>query len=254
MAESDTRPRIDITDTIADVDAAWDEWDDDVPAHAPPSHRRRLFAVLRWAACGFAALTALSLALTGFVSGIAIVGGAVAAGIAVAGFFAVFAMASRLHERAGGHVLLWTTTLAYAVVINVFSASFGFDAIITMAAVAGTASAALAILALGVAIGFGALAMLGRWVIFIGLSTGAALVLAPEMWWVGLVAGFLLAIVVEMTLDVALQRPHVPEPALAACLIAGITAIVLLVIFTLIRFGARVAAGAVAAGAEAARY
>ena len=254
MAESDTRPRIDIADTIAGVDAAWDEWDDDVPAHAPPSHRRRLFAVLGWAAGGFAALTALSFALTGFVSGIAIVGGAIAAGIAVAGFFAVFAMASRLHGRASGHVLLWTTTLAYAVVINVFSASFGFDALITMAAVAGTASAALAILALGVAIGFGALAMLGRWVIFIGLSTGAAFVLAPEMWWVGLVAGFLLAIVVEMTLDVALQRPHVPEPALGACLIAGITAIVILVIFTLIRFGARVAAGAVAAGAEAARY
>ena len=60
-------------------------------------------------------------------------------------------------------------------------------------------------------------------------STGAALVLAPEMWWVGLIAGFLLAIVVEMTLDVALQRPHVPEPALAACLIAGITAIMHLV-------------------------
>ena len=115
-------------------------------------------------------------------------------------------------------MLLWTTTLAYPVVIDVFSASFGFDTNITMVAVAGTATAALASLALGVAIGFGAFAVLGRWVIFVGLSTGAAFAFAPDAWRLGLVAGFLLAIVVEMTLDAALQRPHVPEPALAACL------------------------------------
>ena len=49
----------------------------------------------------------------------------------------------------------------------------------------------------------------------------------PELWWVGLIAGFLLAITVEMTLAAALERPHVPEPALAACLVAGVTAIVI---------------------------
>ena len=56
-----------------------------------------------------------------------------------------------------------------------------------------------------------------------------------------------------MTLGVALERVHVPEPALAACLVAGVTAIVILVLYALIRFGIRIAAGAVVVGAESAR-
>ena len=49
-----------------------------------------------------------------------------------------------------------------------------------------------------------------------GRGLGMGYAVDPELWWVGLIAGFLLAITVEMTLAAALERPHVPEPALAA--------------------------------------
>ena len=111
----------------------------------------------------------------------------------------------------------------------------------------------LVILAAGVAAGFNALAMCARWVTYIAAAIGTLYAIDPELWWVGLIAGFLLAITVEMTLAAALERAHVPEPALAACLVAGVTAIVILVLYAIIRFGVRIAAGAVVIGAGAAR-
>ena len=253
MPERERRPRIDIVDTVADVDAAWDEWDDETPGLSVPSPRNRLFKVLAWSGGGFAALTGFSLALAGQVSGIAFLGGALAAGLGVAGFAGVFTMASRLEHRIGAHLLLWVTTLFYAVLINLFSAAFGLDPIVASGAVAATGFGVLAILAVAVAVGFGAVAMCVRSVTFIALATGASYAIDPELWWVGLVAGFVLAITVEMTLAAALERPHIPEPALAACLVAGVTAIIILVLYALIRFGIRIAAGAVVVGVEAAR-
>ena len=112
---------------------------------------------------------------------------------------------------------------------------------------------ALTILAAGVAVGFSVLAMCVRWVTYIAAAIGTLYAIDPELWWVGLIAGFLLSVTVEMTLSAALERPHVPESALAACLVAGVTAIVILVLYALIRFGIRVAAGAVVIGTEATR-
>ena len=171
------------------------------------------------------------------------------------GFIAIFAVASQIAHRSGAHMLLWTATVFYAVLINLFSASFGVEPLIVAGAVAATGAAVLAILAVAVAVaaGFGPLAMCVRWVAFIALATGTLYAIDPDLWWVGLIAGFLLSVTVEMTLGAALERPHVPEPALAACLVAGVTAIVILVLYALIRFGIRIAADALVLGAEAAR-
>jgi len=232
---------------------AWDGWDDHVPRVTRPGLRRRLYAVLGWSAGGFAALVMLTLVLTGLVSGIPIVGGVASAVLGLIGFVGVFAFASRVHDRAGAHVLLWSTSLFYAVLFNLFAATVGLTGVMAAGAVAATATAVLAILALAVAIGFGRMAMFVRWLTFLALVTGTVSVIAPELWWVGLVAGFLLAMVVEMTLGAARTRPGVPEPALAACLVAGVAALVLLVLYALVRYGVRIVAGAVAAGAHAAR-
>ena len=211
MPERERRPRIDIADTVADIDAAWDEWDDETPRLCVPSPRARLFKVLAWSGGGFAALSGLSLALAGQVSGIAFLGGALAAGLGVAGFAGVFAMASRLEHRIGAHLLLWVTTVFYAVLISLFAAAFGFNPLLAAGAVAATGFGVLAVLAIAVGFGFGAVAMSVRWVIFIGLATGAWYAIDPELWWVGLVAGSLVAITVEMTLAAGLEAHRVPR-------------------------------------------
>ena len=253
MNEREARPNPHLAGAMADLEEACEDWDHDAPAVSTPSLRRRLFKVLGWSGGGFAVVAGLSLALAGHVSGIALFGGLIAAGLGVVGFIAIFAVASQIAHRSGAHMLLWTATVFYAVLINLFSASFGVEPLIVAGAVAATGAAVLAILTVAVAAGFGPLAMCVRWVTFIALATGTLYAIDPDLWWVGLIAGFLLSVTVEMTLGAALERPHVPEPALAACLVAGVTAIVILVLYALIRFGIRIAAGAVVLGAEAAR-
>ena len=253
MRTKGTHPNTHLAGTLNEADEAWEHWEDEAPAVSPAQLQKRLFKVLGWAGVGFAAVAGVSLALAGQVSGIALFGGLIAAGLGVVGFIATFAVASQIAHHSGAHMLLWTATVFYAVIINLFCASFGIEPLIVAGAVAATGAAVLVILAAGVAAGFNALAMCARWVTYIAAAIGTLYAIDPELWWVGLIAGFLLAITVEMTLGAALERPHVPEPALAACLVAGVTAIVILVLYAIIRFGIRIAAGAVVIGAQAAR-
>ena len=227
------------------------ELDEHFGARSP---RRRLFAVLAWSGTGFAVMAALTLAFADKALGVSLLGGAVSAGLGTVGFIAISAIASRLAGRAAAHVLLWATSVFYAAIICVFAASFGIDPVLAAGAVVGTGVAVLTVLAFAVATGFGGLAMGMRWIAFIALATGTLYVIEPGLWWVGLAGGFLLSVTVEMTLGAAFDRPYVPEPALAACLVAGVTAIVILVLFALIRFGIRLAAGAAIVGADAARH
>ena len=164
-----------------------------------------------WSGGGFTVLTGLGLALAGHVSGIAFLGGALAASLSVAGFAVVFALASRLSHRIGAHLLLWATTVLYAVLVNLVAAAFGVDPIFAAGAVAATGFGVLAILALAVAVGFGVVPTCVRSVAFVGLASGASYAVGPELWWVGLVTGSLLAITVAMTLAAALERPHAAE-------------------------------------------
>ena len=179
------------------------------------------------------------------------------------GFVAVVRNASALDEQHTQHVqqaktLFWITVGACAVLINVFATAFniGGDSELGLAlvvwvtlAVVATGAAVLAILSIAIAIGFedpGSAIL--RWGLFIAAVFLPVCIVDSELWWVGLIGGFLLASAVEMAIHEALERWHVPAPALGACLVAGVTAVVLLVIYVVVRFVLRFA-GSVLAGA-----
>ena len=234
-------------------------FDEEFPSIEAPGARRRLFTILAWAGGGFAAVAALSLVLAGFsdtlFGDVGIGSAAVCVGIGLVGFVAVVAIARELdeHHRVRAQVLFWVTTIAYAVLINVFAAAFNFDGSAETGfafvagvalAVAGVGAAVLGALAIAIVIGFENPFMLFvRWGVFIALVAVPVWAIDPELWWAGLIAGFLLAVAVETTINEALRRWHVPEPALAACLVAGVTAVVLLVIYVVVRFVLRLVAG-----------
>lgn len=46
-------------------------------------------------------------------------------------------------------------------------------------------------------------------------------------------------------LVVTVERPHVPEPALAACLVSAVAAVVIWLIYLAIRFGLRITAATI---------
>ena len=187
------------------------------------------------------------------VGDVGMVGGAsVCVLIGFAGFFAVRAIALPLGEdqRNRARVLLWATTLGYAVLINVFAASFGsaiqyafgvYLPIMVAGCVAATGAAVLGVLAIAIAVGYGSRRKTFlRWLGLVGLAIGAAAVYDPDNFLVGgVITGLVLAGIVEVTVGAALEHPHVPEPALAACLVAGVTAVVLWVIYRFIRLAMR---------------
>lgn len=231
--------------------------DDEFPSVEAPGVRRRLFSILAWGGCGFAAITVVSMVLAHvFEDHLRDVGLGVASLCVVAGligFVAVVRIAQQLdeHHRTASQVLLWATVVVYAALINVFAAALnlgpdsglGIEFVGAVAiAVAATGAAVLAVLAIAIAIGIESPLMLAvRWAVFVALVAVPVYVIDSELWWVGLICGFLLAVAVEATINEALKRWYVPEPALAACLVAGVTAVVLLVIYVIARFVFRVA-------------
>lgn len=231
-----------------------------------PDPRRRLFAILGWAGAGFAVIAALSVAMAaiphGLLDEIGFRSAATCVTIGLIGFVVVVAIALRLdeHQRAGAKVLLWATVVAYSGVINVFAAALNLtgqaaEGIHLVGLVAGAVAVAgaaiIGTLAVAVSTGFNSpLSAPLRWIILIALAAGPVWGFEPELWWVGVLAGVLLAFTVEMILVAALDYWHVPEPALAACLVAGVTAIVLLVIYTIVRYVLKLTAHATAAGVE----
>ena len=231
-----------------------------------PDPRRRLFAILGWAGAGFAVIAALSVAIAamphGLLDEVGFKSAATCVAVGLIGFVAVAAIASNLdeHQHAAAKVLLWVTVVVYSVLINVFAAALdliwqaaeGFNLVgIVASAVAVAGAAVIGVLAVAVSTGFDSpVSAPLRWIILIVLATGPVWVFEPELWWIGVCAGVLLAFTVEMILAAALERWYVPEPALAACLVAGVTAIVLLVIYTIVRFALKLTAHAAAAGVE----
>ena len=212
--------------------------------------RRRLFTVLGWTAAGFtgeAVLTALIVLSEMPFQGVGFLGAAISVAVGFAVFAGVFLMAFRMtsENRASAQALLWLTTLAYALLIHVFAATMGFGddqaRHILSLLVAGTVLfvgvGVLLILATAVGVGYqsdGKTVL--RWLAVLALVAGPVALLQPDAWWVGVLAGLLLAWAVDLVVSEALQHPDVPAPALAACLVAAVSAVVLLVIYAIIRF------------------
>ena len=240
--------------------------DEEFPGLEAPGVRRRLFTILAWAGGGFAAIAALSLVLASVLAqilgDIGVFAATLCVGAGVAGFVAVVRAAQQLDERHVGEAktLFWITVVACAVLVSVFSTAFniggdpqlGLALVVWVAlAVVATGAAVIAVLALAVAIGFDDPRMLFvRWGVFIAAVFIPVCVVDSELWWVGLIGGLALAGAVETTVNEALRRWYVPEPALGACLVAGVTTVVLLVIYVVVRFVLRFA-GSVLAGAGA---
>lgn len=240
MATDDT----DLDDALAELDVA-------LPASSWLASRRRLFATLAWAGAGFVGVAVLASVLVPFSQslfqgvGLSWASVSVAIGFAVFGGVMMLAVGLTEDDRSTAQFLLWGTAAVYAVLVHVFVA--GLDVtdgeaahqllFFVAGAVLASGGAVLLILALAVAIGFESNgSMFARWLAFVALTAGGVMLLDTDLWWVGLICGIMLAWAVDLTVSVALQHPDVPEPALAACLVAGVSAVVLLVILVVVRF------------------
>ena len=237
------------------------DWEDTWPAS-----RARLFAVLGWAAAGFTAVAILA-ALIALWSetlfqevGLRAAGLSVGVGLAVFAGVAWTALQMTWENRTAAQALLWSTTLIYAVLINVFAAaldlgdsSAGWELVLfVVSTVLLVGAGVLCVLGVAVAIGFeGNAKVFFRWLAVLMLVAGPVVYVDPDAWWVGVIGGLLLAWAVDLVISIALHNHDVPGPALAACLVAAVSAVVLLVIFLIVRFVLRFVAGVLEAWGEA---
>ena len=232
----------------------------------PPASRAQLFAVLGWAAAGFAAVAVLAglIALWSqtLFQEAGLGAGGISVGVGLAVFVGVVRMALQMtwEDRTAAQVLLWGTALVYAVLINVFAAALDLGGgqagtalfLFVVAAVLLVGAGVLSVLALAVGVGFeddGKTFF--RWLALLVLVAGPVTFVDPEAWWVGVIGGLLLAWAVHLVVSFALDHPDVPGPALAACLVAAVTAVVLLVILVIVRYVLRFVAGILEASGNA---
>ena len=220
------------------------------PRESWPVSRRRLFVVLGWAAAGFAGeavLTALIVLSEMPFQGVGFPGAAISVAVGFAVFAGVFLMAFRMTSgnRASAQALLWLTALAYALLINLFGSAMDFGDAEARHTLSLTVAGAVLFVGVGVLLVCAAAVAVGyqsdgktvlRWLAVLVLVAGPVSLLQPDAWWIGVLAGLLLAWAVDLVVSEALQHPDVPEPALAACLVAAVSAVVLLVIYAIIRF------------------
>ena len=217
------------------------------PGFTAPGVRRRLFTALAWVGAGYTVIAVLAPALAELsyrlVAGLEQLSASLCAVAGVAGFVAVLCIGNRLdrRNRTGAQVLLWSTVISYTVFINLAFAGFDSGARSTIEhvppAVVNVGGSALASLLIAVAVR----SVVLRVCVFVLVVLGPFLVLAPELWWFGLLCAVLLVVAVEVALHHALKLAYIPEPALAACLIAGFVVLPLAVFYVLVRFLLRAA-------------
>ena len=239
-----------LDEAIAELNRYDPDEDGEQPQDFHSHLRRHLLATLGWAAAGIAAIALLSLALPALTEPLRAEFALRAAGLCVAaafvGFGCVAWLASRTEpqERRAAHVLLWTTVVVYAVIVNVFAASLGLvgadlptSPLLTVSgAVVATGAAIVVVLGFAVVLGFDApWKNTVRWLGLVALGTAAVAVAEPDLWWVGVIVGVVLARAVATTLRHSLVGPGAPPPALAACLVAGFTGLALLAVYVVVR-------------------
>ena len=222
-----------------------------------PKRDAASYAALGWSAAGFAATAVLALGLALLVPAlfedVGLRGAVIAVGVGCGAFVLVTIAAFRLapEDRGSAQALLWAAVAVYAVLVNVFAAPirltdpvFGESIVFIMAGcVFGVGAAVLLILAvaiaIAIAIGFDDSRTIGRWLAIVAIIAAPVVVIEPQLWWAGIAGGFLLALAVDLIVTHALERIDVPEPALAACLVAAVSAVVLIVAFMVLRFAVR---------------
>ena len=234
--------------SVDDLDAGWYE---EAPFPWWPAARKRLFVVIGWAGGGLLATAALAVLFAQIahtlVGQVELSGASTSVVVGLAVFAGVVLVARHptLAHRRGAHGLLWGAALVYAVLINVFGLALDLgDGELALAlsafvavAVLGVGAAVLLVVSAAVGIGFedaGRTPL--RWGVSLALLTVPVVLIEPGAWWMGALGGTLLAWTVDAIVMAALDHPEVPEPALAACLVAGIAALVLLVTYLVVRY------------------
>ena len=227
----------------------------------PASSRRRLFAILAWAGAGFAATAALAV-LFPFLLTVLLqqpklfahadfgwAGGSVTVGLAAFAGICWLALRMNWDDRRPAQILLWSAAMLYAVLINLLAGALDIadsnrDStwfVEIAAAVLGAGAAALSVLAIAAGIGTGSvLRTLVRWSVIVAVTTVPFILAEPDISWAGVISGLVLAWTADEAILVAERNPYVPEPALAACLVAGVSAVTLLVILIIVRFVMRI--------------
>ena len=251
--------------------------------------RRRLFAVLGWTAVGLGALAGFGLLFAfaydallthdpGVEPGLLWVGASTAAGFGLFLLVAWVASLLSFDSRRSAQVLLWLTCLAYALLMNVFTAALipsgylqetatgagmptvtpphlDFFTSMFLPILGGVGGSVLAVLGVAIGIGYGGSELQTplRWLAFVVLIAGAFAWLWPDWWWVGIIAALLLAWGVDIVVGIAIRRPDIPEAALAACLVAATAAVVIWIVYLLVRLALQIAAAAAEGAAAGSR-
>jgi len=232
--------------------------------------RSRLFSVYAWTFCGLAATALLTAAILYFTKnqGLPLPTGGLGASVTIAAilFLVVMKVSSQLNPNDEGtaYFLLCLVPVSNALlactfpglITNMFGSedmSLQKETIKLLATVYFVVSSAvIIILPINILIGFGSTEQgIFRWIVNIAIITIPIIALqGPESWWIGLVGGFLFAHIVSAAFKIATNNPQIPSPALAACLVAGVGFVVLLIVYLIIRFTLRTLAAITAAASR----
>ena len=206
----------------------------------PPEVRGRLLTALGWAAGAFAAIAVSSSELARVLGpklgGFGMSSAALCAVFASLGFMVVLRFARRLdaREHNGAQVLLLATVLVSALLLSLLVTALAPAAAVELIPISVVNVAGSAVAAFLIAVTIPSRRVRG--LVLSSIVLGPFLVLAPELTWLGLVCALLLVLAVEVVLHRAREMAHAPEPALAACLVAGVLAVPVLVVYFGVRF------------------
>ena len=228
--------------------------------HKIASARRRLFGTLGWTVGGLLAVAVLGgimslvympLASRGPLTHPGLAGTSVLLGFGV--FFVVKRRSGSLRwdESRSAKWLFWLTCVAYALIVNLFGG--GLLGLVPEAKfipwVLPSIVALLVALVAGIAIGIGyqrsKLRTALRWCSLAGLTGVMTMAAAATAGFPaeGLAGGFLFGLVIAWCTDFAVKHAiegyGAPEPAIAACLLAGTSAVAIWISWLLIRYSTR---------------
>ena len=220
--------------------------------------RMHLLKAIAWAIGGFALIATGTLGIDAAEVTLPVIpslGGAflcVCAALAGSALIHLFALTRRWKDTKGPIILLAVTCVIYTLLSSAFAQAIGYgqDAHGWTESVAGgvafTGGGVAIVLGVGVAIGFDE--DWKDWVriaVMVVLGAVVAEYIDKDTWWIGGIAGALLARILKR----AERYGGTPAAAIAACLVSGVTAVVLLAIYWAIRDALKIAFGAGLAGA-----
>lgn len=250
----------------------------DQAASAWGRSRSRLFSIYAWTFCGLVATALLAAAILHFTEnrGLPLPTGGLGASVVISAilFLVVMKVSRGLNpdDEGTAYFLLCLVPVSNALLACTFPGlltnMFGSedmspqtDIIILLTIIYSVfSSVIIIILPINILIGFNSTEQaIFRWIVNIAIIAMPPIISpeGPEPWWIGLmmglISGFGFAYLVSAAFKIATNNPQIPSPALAACLVAGVGFIVLLIVYLIIRFTLRALASMVNIAATTSR-